>query len=372
MQRFSCSLLAAVAALVGARGVAQAQTVASALSNFNTDVRNYNLISLGNVTLNGVSDTQMGLAIKGSLTITNNSTGIAQDGTLSGGTYGLTGDPTLYVAGALSIGSGETVKLGSGYAALPGSTGWTYDQTGENLTKSGGTFNWTNANSTSSYDSSNPISNPIPTGWNWNTITNDAKNDSNTLANAATNGTSVIAGTISVDAGQNLVFSSGTVANGSTVIFTLNANLLGTSANTYNGTSFSNIEFNETNTDANYVVNVINGSGKTIFQSGTNMSNPSVADELLWNVTGTGTVTLGGNNFYGSVLAPTATIQNASNTYITGQVLAGAFNETGAELHYDPFANMAIGGIVPEPATFAIFAVGLCGLAIVARKKLVG
>jgi hypothetical protein len=119
----------------------------------------------------------------------------------------------------------------------------------------------------------------------------------------------------------------------------------------------------------NYVINVVNAGGTTLF-SGANFNSGSNDTNLLWNIEGSGTVALGtGNSFYGSILAPSATITNDSNTTINGQVVASAFTDNNTELHYDGFDAVSV--VVPEPMTFALWGVALCGAAILVRRKLV-
>lgn len=377
MKRSSIWLLAFGIAVLGGRATAHAQSVGLALANFDADVRNYNLISLGNASFNGVSDTQMGIAIGGNLTVTNNGLGIANQGS----TYGLTGDPTLYLAGSMTVSGGENVMLNSGYASTPGLTsanGWTWNSSQNELTD-GSNGDLSVANATHS----DPVTGAIPSNWNWNTITNDAKNDSKTLANASSTvwttadatTAAVITGSVWVDSNGNLEFgikdASGNVittapAAGSTVIFNY------TPSSTLQN---AQIVFDTTSTNINYVVNVLNTTGSSLFNNtSVNMgsSASTIGDELLWNIEGTGTVSVGNGNFYGSILAPTATISSGSTTYITGQVLASSYVESGGELHYDPFSAVAARGVVPESAEFAVFAVGLAGLAIWSRRRLLG
>jgi choice-of-anchor A domain-containing protein len=186
------------------------------------------------------------------------------------------------------------------------------------------------------------------------------------LAHATANGTTVIDGTISVNSSNLVLTPNSTPATDATVIFTLDASKL--SGNSYNGQSISNIAINVP-TDVNYVINVINlGTNTTLF-SGASFNSGSNDNQLLWNFEGSGTVNLGSGSWYGSILAPSATVTNNGNTTENGQVVANAFTDNNTELHYQGFTAVAV--VVPEPMTFALWGVALCGAAIVVRRKLV-
>ncbi len=355
----SVKLLALLASLALVATSASAQTVASALYNFDTSVRDYNLVTLSTsatTTLTNYGDTQGGLAIRGALTLNNGGAVAAQLGSI-----GSSSDPSLYVGGKLTV-TGN-VMLNGGYASVnnaANSGSFTWDATDKQLIANGSWVNGNDLNITNSGSSTNPLTGAAPSNWNWTTLNSNLISDANTLAGATANGT------ISVDGGQNLVFTpNSTPAAGSTVVFVLNANLLG--SGTYGGASYDNISINVPD-DVNYVIDVVNAGGKTLF-SGANFNSGSNDTNLLWNIEGSGTVALGtGNSFYGSILAPSATITNDGNTTINGQVVASAFTDTNTELHYDGFDAVTV--VVPEPMTFALWGVGLCGAAIFVRRKL--
>jgi len=350
------SLLLAVAAM--SLGSLRAQSVASALYNFETEVRNYNLVALSSTattTFSSYGDTEGGIAVNGNLSISGGSI----DDQVS-----TTPNPSLFVSGTLTL-NGNT-QLNAAYASVSSSNNsalYTWCPSTDTLTanNNSGSLNITNSGSTT-----DPIGAAAPTNWNWSTETSDLTADSTALANATANGTTVVAGTISVNS-QNLTFTPDTTpATDSTVIFTLNAADL--SGNSYNGSSFSNISISVPN-DVNYVIDVVNASGTTLF-SGANFNSGTNDDQVLWNIEGTGTVALGSGSFYGAVLAPTATVTNNANTIVTGQIAAANFSDTNTELHYANFDAVMV--VIPEPMTFALWGVGLCALAIVARRKLVG
>jgi len=357
-------VLTLLAALALGMTAVHAQTVASALYNYDTSVRNYNLITLSTTattTLSNYGDTQGGLAIRGALAVGNGGAVAAQLGSI-----GSNGDPSLYVGGALTV-TGN-VMLNGGYASInssANSANYTWNASSLSLVSNANSSN--DLNITNSGSSTNPLTGAAPSNWNWATIQSNLVSDSNTLKNATANGTSVINGTISVNS-QNLVLTpNSTPATDATVIFTLDASQL--SGNSLNGQTFSNIQI-DVPTDVNYVVNVINlGSGTTTLFSGANFNSGSNDTNLLWNIEGSGTVNLGSGSFYGSVLAPTATITNNGNTTINGQVVANAFTDDNTELHYLGFDAVSV--VVPEPTTFALWGVALCGAGILVRRKLV-
>lgn len=355
--RAAVLLAAAAAAPCALAGVGV--TVAGALSDFQSSLDDYNLVSLNDATLDNAGDTQGGLAIGGSLTVTS-TTYVA-----TGGSSDLPGSsaPTLYVAGGLNLG-GNTLGVNAGDAALPGlsSSSWSWNATQKQLTESGNGGTFSQSNGSGAYAGSSPLSNPGPASWNWSTLASNLQADSAALANAAATGT------ISVNSGQNLIFTPNTTpAAGSTVVFTLNASLL--SGNTYNGSTFSNISISVP-TDVNYVINVINSAGTTLFGSGANFNSGTNNGQLLWNFVGSSgsSVTLGtSGSFYGSILSPSMTVNTGGMT-VNGQVAASSFSDSGAELHFEGFDAVAV--VVPEPLTFALWGVGLCGVAVVMRRRL--
>jgi len=338
-------------------GSARAQSVASSLYNFETEVRNYNLVALSSAattTFSSYGDTEGGIAINGNLSISG---GSIDDQTSSAP------NPSLYVSGTLTLNGGT--QLNASYASIStsNSSAYTWNASNKDLVANNNSGDLNITNSGSSVD---PLGAAAPTNWNWTTEASQLTSDSTTLANATANGTTVVAGTISVNS-QNLTFTpNSTPAADSTVIFTLNASDL--SGNSYNGSSFSNISISVPS-DVNYVINVVNAGGTTLF-SGANFNSGSNDSNVLWNIEGTGTVALGSGSFYGSILAPTATVTNNGNTTINGQVAASAFTDTSTELHYLGFNAVVV--VIPEPMTFALWGVGLCALAVVARRKLIG
>lgn len=81
----------------------------------------------------------------------------------------------------------------------------------------------------------------------------------------------------------------------------------------------------------------------------------------------TGTITLGngGSTMIGAILAPNATVKDLSNSNVTGQIVAKAFEHNGAEIHHRPFsATFDIPPPPPVPDNGSMFA--LLGATLVA------
>lgn len=343
-------LLAAGLLLGGASGVRASigEGVDQALQQFESSVDGFNLVTTGNATLDNFGDTEAGVAVGGNLTVTGGAIA-TQDANGS--------DPTLYVSGSLTLGG--TTQLNSGYASLPGagSSNYTWNATEHDLTATNGSgnLNTTNAGS-GTYSNSSPLTNPGPAGWDWSTISSNLQSASSSLAAASVNGT------ISV-ASQNLQFTpNGTPAAGSVVVFELDASKL--SGNTYNGQTISNVSINVP-ADVTYVINVINAGSATLFGSGVNFNSGSNDSSLIWNIEGSGSVTLGGGQFYGAVLAPAMNVSNTNNTVVVGQLAATSYTDTDAEMHFQDFVAAVA---VPEPAGVALCAAALCGLSIAGRR----
>jgi len=334
---------------------AQAQTAISAVNGFDSLVRNYNAVVLNNATFSN-SNMEGAIAVRGNLTTSSGS--IAYKTSV----YANSSDPTLYVGGQLKI-SGET-KLQSGYAALPNSAGSFVTVNGSQrhfLTTTGGKLNLDNLQNPLAKTS--PTTNPTPANWNWASIESTAISLSSQLAAAA------VTGTIGVNTGnQTLTFSPNSTDAG-VVVFNFDASLL--NGNSYGGQNFSNLKFN-IGSDQTFVVNVLNANGKTLIGQGVNFNTSSFvgaggADQLLWNITGSGDVTLmGSGDFYGSILAPEATLSNGSGR-VEGQILAGGLTYSNAQLHYNDFSPTAV--LVPEPGTYALWTLGLCVAGLVWHRR---
>jgi choice-of-anchor A domain-containing protein len=347
-----CRILGAVL-MAGMVAAARGQTsvIDGDVNAFATYARNYNLVTLGNATLGGSSDTQGGIAVGGNLAI-NGAWTIAS-------TYSDSPDPSLFLNGQLSLTSSTTYE-NNGYMSAKNLTGgWSFASKDLSEVVGGNTYN-VYMNSSDPKASIDPRSNAGPTGWNWTTESSEFATISTSLSTQAqTTGAS-----ITVDS-QNLDFTS--TATSGVVVFDLDASKL--SGNTYNGSSFGNIQINVP-TGVDYVINVLHlADGQTLFGSGANFNSGTNDDQLLWNFVGTGSSNIGvtisdGGNFYGSILAPKVNLTD--NTTIAGQVVAGSFTDNGVELHDLDFTSV----VVPEAPTFALWAVGLCGAAVLAGRRL--
>lgn len=345
------ALLAAVLAAGGSRSHAQT-TVGQALDDFSSGVDGYNLMTLGGgATLSSYTSTAGSLAIDGNLDLgAGKVANVAAD-------IGPATDPALYVTGSLTLTG--TAKLENGYASLPGETSadYSWNATKRYLTSAIGGGTLESLPTTGSYASTSPLGNPGPVGFNFAAAISQLSSASATLAGATADGT------ISVSSKALTFTPNATPAAGSTVVFQLDASQI--SGSTYEGQSFTKVTINVP-TDVNYVINVINAtSGTTLFGSGVTMKSGTNDDQLLWNIEGAATVTLGGGNFYGAILAPSATIDNGGAT-VTGQVAAESFDDSGNALDFAAFDSAAV--VAPEPATFALWGAAICGLAIAARR----
>jgi choice-of-anchor A domain-containing protein len=314
---------------------ARLRAQASDLQAFARLTSDYNLISFGNAELSFTSqDVEGPVAVGGSLTL-------GGDPLVALSTFDDSANPTLYVAGTFSIANNQTVQLDNGYAALPGNAGaGTYPYQGSPTRyQPAGTQGYLEVNSSVAYSNTNPTTNPIGV---WATtpmssVQSQLEQVSTDLAGDSANGS------ISVS-GQTLTFTG--AASGIT-IFDLNADNLTVSGGTdyYDGHAFTSVGMSIP-TGADYVVNVTNaGSDPNVIFGQPNFNLGSTeAGQLLWNLVGTGSATLGdGGQFYGSVLAPQMTISNGANDPVTGQIVAGSVDYQNAELHSAPLIA------IPEP-----------------------
>jgi choice-of-anchor A domain-containing protein len=345
--------LALAAVMAGAAGWVRGQTTVQAVNDFDALVRSYNVIVFSDATFTNYGDTWGPVAVAGNLALSGGAVGIHSN------LYPAMADPTLYVNGQLTL--NNDVQLNSGYASAPNVSGtWSFSNDNQRLFQGGpGGGKLFSANSADPLANVDPRNNPTPANWNWATIQSTATSLSSALAATA------LSGTISVNTGnQSLTFTPNGPSAG-VAVFQLDASLLGNG--TYNGQAFSNLQF-DLGSNQTFAIKVINANGRTIFGSGVNFNDPGVADRLLWNITGSGSVGLGnGGQFYGSVLAPGMAVSNANNTAINGQIIAGSLSYSSAELHYTAFSPTAV--LVPEPETYALWTVALCGAGLLWHRR---
>ncbi len=347
-------------------GSAAAQvSVNNAVWTVNQTIRNYGLISFGNASFTNYGDTWGPLAVGGNLHLDGGA--IAQKQYL----FGASSDPTLYVAGNLTM--NNWVHLENGYAALPGLTGnFSWDGTQKRLSGSNGVLSTSNTNH--ALGAVDPRNNPAPANWDFATIQAELAAASTELANATATGLIQLQG-------QTLSFN----ANGATsgvVVFNLDMNLF----NGYLYDANGNGQWNQ-NTErvsqvvinvpasVNFVINVKNAGGKTIF-NGINFNQGTNNDQILWNITPelngglASSVTLGGQSrFYGSILAPRVDLANSANVATEGQVIAASYSHRNAELHYQKFETFVSFTPVPEPRTWAAAGIGAALLAVFLQRR---
>ncbi|HVW22641.1 MAG TPA: collagen-binding domain-containing protein [Opitutaceae bacterium] len=339
-----CALLAAAAA-----GRVRAQALVSDINEFvaytagSQGSAGYNLITLGNASLSGSSDTNGAIAIGGNLTLNGTWTIASHDGMAS--------DPSLYVKGSTSF-SGLS-QLQNGYATLPYDTtthGYTWSSTAETLSHSGSAVLHMETNG--SAEQSNPQTNHVPT--DVNLATSGTSSFAGIAADLALATSTSAGASISVQ-GQTLNFN--TTATSGVVVFDLDASIL--TSRTYNGDFFSGVSISVPS-GVNYVINVTNLASTENF-SNLNFNAGTNDSQLLWNFgTATSTVTLAeGGQFYGSVLAPNVNL--VDQTTINGTVVVNSFTDNGVELHDDDAFQSVV---VPESGGYALWGLALC-LAVV-------
>ena len=339
----SCRHFLATALAMGAAGALHASSVVGDMEAFSADARNYNLVALGNVSLTGSSDINGAIAVNGSLTVgTGAWTFASQNGTG-------TSDPSLYVNGALSMGG--LSQLQTGTMTARNASGYSWDSSNRVL-YSGSESDGVHMEPTG--DTSSPLTNAAPSNWNWTTESTSFKSISSDLAADAPTGTAT------VDGGGNLDLSTSQTSG--VAVFDIDASQFG-AGGTY--ANLKNISITVP-TGMEYVINVLNLSNNQDFLSGINFNSGTNDDEVLWNFSQTTNVTIQlGGNFYGSILAPNVNITD--NTTIDGTVVSDNFTDNGVELHDD---DSFVSIVVPEPRTFALWAVALCGGMILVGRRL--
>jgi choice-of-anchor A domain-containing protein len=346
---------AAATLLLLAASVHAQTTVAAALSNFGSEVRNYNLVTLSTTAGSslGVS-TQGPLAIRGNLTLSGGT--IASQSSL----FGLDGDPTLFVGGTLALNG--TTTLGSGYASIAtaNASNFTWNASTHDLSanNSSGDLNTTSAQGSESNSGLNPLGSPAPANWSWTGVANALSTDSYHLSVATTTGT------ISVSGGSLTFTPNATPTAGSMVVFSLNDSLF--KGSTYNGSAVNSLIIDIPD-DVDYVINVVSATNASVpFLNGLTFANgPNDASNIFWNFEGTGNVTLGSTAFYGTILAPDVTLSTDSTVAtVDGQIAAESFSDSQSQLGFTEFDQAVL---LPESGSWGIGGIGLCVLAIAAR-----
>lgn len=347
--------------------MARAQVVTEqALAAYDYYVRDYNVLTFGNLTLNG-THTDAGIAVGGNLTV---------GGSVISMQSSASTNPALYVNGQISL-TGSS-QFNNGYVSAPNLSNaltWTYNpannQYQRGLTDGANTLSYNSSHAQTYVD---PRTVAAPDGWNWATAQSALTNASSTLASASATGSLGVSG-------QNLTFTSN--ASGVTV-FNLDASKIVNGifdANNdgifdQNTERVSNLSVNLA-ADQYFVVNLTNAtsaSGSSALFSGINVNAGSNNTQLLWNIipdanTGTSDILALGSNLYGSILAPLVDVQ--SNGYYTnGQLAANSFTQTGAEVHYAGGYSAPVSfSPVPEPSTYAIIASALCAVGFIWQRR---
>jgi choice-of-anchor A domain-containing protein len=157
-----------------------------------------------------------------------------------------------------------------------------------------------------------------------------------------------------------------------TAIANLSSALTFTPGAQYAVFTMSEAVFESTNSDfknlfanlpSNTIV-VIDVAGTDLdMSSSTNFNAFAGYDNVIWNFTQATTIDIG--NWYGSILAPYATLTQASGGNITGSVVADTFNMNG-EVHVSTFQGSATNvqallgspSAVPEAGTWAMMVLG--------------
>lgn len=359
--------LPALVSFLGLTALAHAQVVTEqALAAYDYYVRDYNVVTFGNLTLNG-THTDAGIAVGGNLTV---------GGSVISMQSSASTNPALYVNGQITL-TGSS-QFNNGYVSAPNlsnALAWTYNpannQYQRGLTDGANTLSYNSSHAQTYVD---PRTVAAPDGWNWATAQSTLTNASSTLASASATGSLGVSG-------QNLTFTSN--ASGVTV-FNLDASKIVNGifdANNdgifdQNTERVSNLSVNLA-ADQYFVVNLTNAtsaSGSSALFSGINVNAGSNNTQLLWNIipdanTGTSDILALGSNLYGSILAPLVDVQ--SNGYYTnGQLAANSFTQAGAEVHYAGGYSAPVSfSPVPEPSTYAIIASALCAVGFIWQRR---
>ncbi|MET0262993.1 MAG: collagen-binding domain-containing protein [Rariglobus sp.] len=330
-------------------GEARAQmSVEQAVVNFEGLVREYNVITSGNLNLNN-THTDGSIAVGGNLTLTGNNV-LAMHGNKVGP------NPSVYLNGQLSV-SGNSY-LNNGYVYAPNlNSSTTYTGGSQRSLNNGGSLSYNTSHANSYVD---PRNAPAPSGWNLTSTFSELAAISNTLAASSPTGT--------INFTNNQIVLSTSLTSG-VAVFNVDASQLA-------GVSGINIQINVP-ADMVYVINVLNAGGQTLFGGSNNNGNVGQNnDQLLWNIVPdsnpntSNSITLG-SNFYGSILAPMIDLNNTANgnnRYVNGQIVAASYTHTGAEIHHVDFSAPVTFSPVPEPSTWGLFGIAGCAMIMLCRR----
>jgi len=331
----SCSLLVPKAGAIG---------VNDAISQFDANVRNYNLISFGDTILAQSQDTEGTLAVGGDLWIKGGGT------TPLANNYGTgSADPAVYVKGQLRLNAGSILQSNNGSISLPNQVGSSWNAADRRLYTDPSHSAWVQASNTV-----NPVMNPAPANWDFNTLSQSFSEISDTLGNASATGNFLLNG-------QTL---SLTGAASGVSIFNLDL-----ASFNWSGVSLLSLTVPS---EAVFVINVRNAQGASLFANLNTNATGTSAERVLWNFVGAGNVTLNNNGeVFGSVLAEDWNL-TLVNKEIRGQVVAGSFDrEASSELHFSRFTPPDLPpDKVPDTAdTLAVLAASLGALGFLRRRR---
>jgi len=312
--------------------------------------------------------------------------------------------PTLTVGGNVSSGvhinngaignTGKTVSSGeSSLADVGGNVTGTVGLNLDGSIRVGGTFNGSNFNPSAAKRATYGVSASNLQAQDLAFVTQDASLANSVTGLAKSIGTqtsalntqlttlSNILGSLTANATLNTsdhnninVSYDGTVASTGYAVININASdLLG-----YSGTLNFNLLGDGNGGYVTTLVNVIGANSGTAFQLNFGTGPAKLDQNVIWNFESTGTPTQTvsfGTEWFGSVLAPTATVSN--NNAINGSVIAKMFNQ-GGEVHLGTFAGTTHflvttdtppPGAVPEPASWMTMLMGFGIIGSLIRGK---
>lgn len=159
----------------------------------------------------------------------------------------------------------------------------------------------------------------------------------------------------SVQTGNNSMTFNIPTGAGNLVVFNVGSSNFGQN---------DSIGFNGLGSNQQVIINV-SGSSFTEPDAVNFNGNSTIADNVIWNFSDvTGTISLS-SGFYGSILAPDATL--SSGNTITGNVAVANIQSTG-EIDFAspaftvPLNTVPAGGPLPIPASFGLVGIGSLGL----------
>lgn len=306
-------LLALASACALAATETKALGINRAVELFDENVRNYNLIALGDAY--HAHTTEGAIAVAGLLQLTG--TGTQQ----LASTYG-TGstDPAVYVGGEVQLRPGGILQSNQGSISLPRQFDATWDPTQRRLYTDSSRSSWVQMASPD-----NPVLNSGPANWDLDALRASFSEVSDTLGSATATGSFRLEG-------QTLSLSGAQWGLG---VFDLDVSRFD-----WMGVSLLDLSVPS---DAVYVINVRNADGATFLGNLNTRASGTSAQRLLWNFVGKGEATLANNGeLYGSILAEDWHLRFLDKQ-VTGQLVAGSFeSQAPTVLRYASFTPAAL------------------------------